>query len=180
MNLKFLFFECVYCMKWWLLLEVAATACWDLATLQTIFGLENWKKSSYSKLLMMTFAHTFSLFFYRYSVRRPGGLALNSDFFLHNTLREVKSKSLTASRGISKHKRGLLSYWRRATAPIGTCCDIIRCRLKSRPPAKTYRLRPQRSPFANQLGQIRRFKQFFFFIIFKTVPPLKSPIFNHL
>ena len=38
------------------------------------------------------------------NVRDTGGLALNSDFFLHNTLREVKSKSLTASRGISKHK----------------------------------------------------------------------------
>ncbi len=39
-----------------------------------------------------------------YTVRDTGGLALNSDFFLHNTLREVKSKSLTASRSISKHK----------------------------------------------------------------------------
>jgi len=39
-----------------------------------------------------------------YTVRHTGGLALNSDFFLHKTLREVKSKSLMASRSISKHK----------------------------------------------------------------------------
>jgi hypothetical protein len=40
-----------------------------------------------------------------YSVRDTGGLALNSDFFLlHKTLREVKSKSLMASRSISKRK----------------------------------------------------------------------------
>jgi hypothetical protein len=39
-----------------------------------------------------------------YTVRDTGGLALNSDYFLHKTLREVKSKSLMASRSISKRK----------------------------------------------------------------------------
>jgi hypothetical protein len=44
-----------------------------------------------------------------YTVRHTGGLALNSDFFLRNKLREVKSKSETASPWYIEHKRGLLA-----------------------------------------------------------------------
>ncbi len=63
-----------------------------------------------------------------YVVRHTGGLALNSDFFFRNTLREVKSKSLTASRGISKHKRGLLSYdggWRCRSERVAILLDVV-------------------------------------------------------